>query len=841
MLKFDKKQRGENSYKPLCLIILMLCMVWVTPSLVSAIVWDPFLYYNFNNTGDLVSGIYNLTTFEGTVFYNTTNGKIGNGTLLSNNNNLQIYADAMNGTTFNLTRNTSYCSWINPSVLTTADVIMDYGENGLNRMILSTDEVGDGTGIKISAPAGSITKNSGVFAVDEYNFICVVFNSTSVTLYSNATQIDSTTTTFNFGASSITNLTLGDNFAGTSHFTGRMDELSFWNRTLNITDVEELYNSGNGLHFEVPGAGTTFSIALNTPKDGLAVTKTEGNFSANFSTLGQEYVWKNATYTIWYSNNSLFNETLTTVGISNFTSFNISGFDLGTYHWNTYACAENTTGTRCDWASSNFTFPVGATILAEGYTKFTYETIGELFNINLSLVSGATLYGSGLYYNGTRYDGTITNLGANSYRLDAGVDVPLVSVGKSSNYSFFWELTYERTDGTFAYQNLTERSQIANRTWLIYCNTTFNRPYLNFSTYSAENPFPFINASFKSAWSWGLNPTGTVKRNASFEDITEQNRSWDFCAFPEYEDFTVSSTIEYDGGLYAKNFYFLDNATITNATTNVSLYLLNDTQATLTVLRTVDQAQQPVANVFIQIQAYDVGTDTFYTVANAKTSSQGEDLVYLNWYDTLYKFILIKDGVVVLSTTPYKISGTPQTFEISEGTTFDFEKFDDFLYSLTFNDVTQNFVLTYTKPSGLVDSACLRVIKREVNKDTQVCLTCETSASATLFCNINGYGNGTYIATFYATGSMKFIDTITQMVGLINEVYEEIGNLDGTAIALIVAGLVMVMFLISPVLGVVGMILGMIAAVVLGLQPADYGTMTGIALVGGIVIWLLKR
>ena len=271
------------------------------------------------------------------------------------------------------------------------------------------------------------------------------------------------------------------------------------------------------------------------------------------------------------------------------------------------------------------------------------------------------------------------------------------------------------------------------------------------------------------------------------------------------------------------------------------MYLLNDSLATLTVLQTVDEAQQPISDVIIQVQLYDIGTDTFYTVAMAKTDFKGEDLVYLNWYDTLYKFILIKDGVVVKSTTPYKISKTPQVFELSEETTFEFQKFEDFLYSLTFNDVTGNFVLTYTKPSGLVDSACLRVIKREVNKDIQICLTCETSASATLFCNINGFGNGTYIATFYATGSMKFIDTITEMIGLINEVYEEIGNLDGTAIALIVAGLVMVMFLISPVLGVVGMVLGMIAAVVLGLQPADYGTMTGIALVGGIVIWLLKR
>jgi len=56
------------------------------------------------------------------------------------------------------------------------------------------------------------------------------------------------------------------------------------------------------------------------------------------------------------------------------------------------------------------------------------------------------------------------------------------------------------------------------------------------------------------------------------------------------------------------------------------------------LLKPFNTAQNGIDDVLISIQRYDIGTDTFYTVAMAKTAGGvGEDLVYLNWYDTLYK------------------------------------------------------------------------------------------------------------------------------------------------------------------------------------------------------------
>jgi hypothetical protein len=167
----------------------------------------------------------------------------------------------------------------------------------------------------------------------------------------------------------------------------------------------------------------------------------------------------------------------------------------------------------------------------------------------------------------------------------------------------------------------------------------------------------------------------------------------------------------------------------------------------------------------------------------------------------------------------------------------------DFVYSLIYNDVTQNFVLTFTKPSGLVDQGCLRVTKRTAYNDTEVCLTCESSVSATLYCNIGSYGNGTFIAHFYATGSWYDLDWLEKTIGgtFAKTIYELLGNEDATAYAFFFSVIVVAMFFLSPVLAIVGIILGILGGAALGFTMLNYTEFIGIVIIGGIIIWFVKR
>ena len=409
------------------------------------------------------------------------------------------------------------------------------------------------------------------------------------------------------------------------------------------------------------------------------------------------------------------------------------------------------------------------------------------------------------------------------------------------NNSFYW--IFSLTNATASYPVLSNsHNQTVSVISFGLCAPT-DHPYINFTTYDATNPFPLVNATFKSSWDITDVSGGSVILNRSFEDTTGTNSSWAFCISPNSTNYTISVDIETDGATLAKNYYYLTDATVTNvSTTNVTLYLINDSAATLTELEVVDASSYPIEDVLITIQSYDVGTDTYYTVAMAKTSYLGKDLVYLNWYDTFYKFIFVKDGETLYSTTPYKISETPQIFKIVPATTYVFEKFRDFQYSLTYNNETQNFVLTFVKPSGDVDAGCLRVYKRNITNDYTICETCEVSSSATIYCNIADWGNGTFIADFYATGSFKWIANLFQTIGDINsEVYDALGEVGATGIAIIFAGVVTSFFLISPVLGVIGVLAGSFGAMFLGFQQLDYAVFWALAILGGLVIWKLQK
>jgi len=618
------------------------------------------------------------------------------------------------------------------------------------------------------------------------------------------------------------------------------------------------YSSDNGASWGTGGAAVLEgSFELYGSSSGAGSLETLLLYPVNNSEEEGDYVFfnisatpiianiTNATISIWNTSLDLVNQTTNLLAgeIINYSTWNISNFSLGQkYHWNVESCGINgSLDTICDWADINNSFTSSAfSVINYTFNSSTFETTRQSYVLNISgntLVSSAT---AKLVYNGTSYTSVVTDGVAGYYRAINTLDVPLTD--KDEDKTFYWQWSFTLTDGTNIKQNSTEYTQEVNRTWLAYCNTTaeFDTQFVNFTSKSAENPFPLVNATFKSAWSWWLG-AGEVKRNISFEDITEGNHSFPFCMYPEHESFSGNAQIEFDGIDYSQNYYYLDDATLTNTTNNINLYLLNESLATLTVLQVYDESQSALEDVTLQIQLYDVGTDTYYLVGMAKTSFAGEDVVYLNWYDTLYKFILIKDGEVLKTTTPYKISETPQIFQIITSTVFTYDKFGDFVYNLYYNNITENFVLTFTKPSGLVDQGCLRVIKRSSINDTEICSVCETSSSATLYCNIGGYGNGTYLATFYATGSLKTFQTIVEFVGSVNEIYDLIGNTDGSAYAFLFAGIVVAMFFISPVVAIIGLILGLLGAIALGFQPINYLELLGISILGGVIIWLLKR
>lgn len=665
--------------------------------------------------------------------------------------------------------------------------------------------------------------------LNRWILVTFVWNQTGRYLYINGT-LNAEDRNATIGGSSGRPFKVGVSASTSSSLV--MDDMRIYKRGLNSSDIEELYT-----------ALPISSITLVSPTNSQVLSEDGANFTARLISEVNNQTWRNATYYIWYSNGTLFNSTVNSSisgNNTNVTTF-IDDFDLGqNYKWNVRACTANITTTLCYFSDTNFTFTnLPFTVSSTNYNSSVYETSAQSFELNiLANPQVSSVYGY-LWYNGTRHSSSITDNSGGSYSIRNSIDIPLQDVTGDKN--LLWQLFFTLTNGVLVESNTSTYTQQVNRTTFIICNSTYNTRFINFTSKSAENPFPIINATFKSSWETYLG-SGDVKRNYTYEDVTSTNSSWSFCSFPN-STIKVNSEIEYDSSGYALNFYYLNNASLTNITQAISLYLLNDSKSTLTVLKTVDDSQTAQEDITIQIQFYDVGTGTFYLVGMARTDYKGEDIAYLNWYDSLYKFVFLRNGVFLKTTNTTRITATPTTFNIESQTALAYQKFKDFVYTLYFNNATNNFVLTFTKPSGLVDQGCLRVIRRTASNDTQICLTCESSSSATVYCNINSYGNGTYIAKFYATGSWYDLHTITHVVGggFSTAVHNLLGEEDGTFYAIMFSGIITAMFFVHPVFGIIGVLLGIIASAALGFTQIEYMTFIGLALVGGIIIWIIKR
>lgn len=670
-----------------------------------------------------------------------------------------------------------------------------------------------------------------------WSFVTATRNSGTIKIYLNGSEEDSATST---QAISGTNTRIGSTNLPVDFFDGKIDEVGIWDRALILTEIEELYNNGIGLTYPFGPVNSNPNITLLTPTNNSKQTASIINFTANI-TVSAGFNHSNQTLYIWNENGSLFytNTSTKNYNLSIVAEWSHDDFELGTdYIWNVFACGNDSI---CNWDDNNFTFTASAfSEYAVTFETSVLETDNKQFNLTINS-TGVDEVSSTFWYNGSSYPALTTNLGNGNYKAISNIDIPLQD--STGNKSFFWQFDFILTNQNSLQQNSTVYSQEVNRTFFQFCNATYNIPFVNFTTRDAENPFPTQVSSFKSAWEFYVTTgTGTVFRNLSYEDVNENVSNFQFCASPNVT-FNINADLEIDADGYAQNYHYLVNSQISNDTSNINLYLLNDSLATPTTLQVKDKFQNPVEGILIHIQLYDVGTDTFYTVGMSRTNNNGEDNAYLNWYDSLYKFILIQNEEIILSTNITKVFETPKKFTTPDVTTYSFDKFRDFQYSLTFDDITKIFQLTFVKPSGDVEQGCLRVIKRTSIEDTQVCLTCSSSTSATVFCDVSTAGNGTFIAAFYATGSWFMIDWVDTIIGKtfaqgINDLLDQD---DAAFYTILLIGIVLSMFLFNAVLGIIGILLGLLAAGALGFTVLTYSLYLGIVIIGGVIIWILKK
>jgi hypothetical protein len=477
---------------------------------------------------------------------------------------------------------------------------------------------------------------------NKWQMFTIVYNSSDVLTYKNATLSNTQNLTGNINESNAS-VNIGRyNAGGSIPLNASLDELGVWNRSLSQSEIDNLWNDGDGIYFGEPG-----EITQNSPIDYYNTTNHSITFNCtavdDIGVLNLSLIIGNVV------NKTVYNTTAN----SNLSLQTIENFEIGYYNWS--CSATNSIG----GISSSLTrfFNISNFVVSnETYNSTSYESSAESFILNLTYDSTRWTSSTGiLVYNGTSYTGTNTGSG-NSLIYSYSMDLPLVT--GSVNKSFYWNVGLTNSSGTF-YATSTTHNQSVSDMNLTLCGTV---PYINF-TFKDESTETAINSFVdSSSWTYWMGG-GSVSSSLVFSNTTA-NPSYAFCFSPASRPVTVDLTFKYSNSSgYPQRTYALDDEVLTNSTTNIVLWLLGSSEGIYSSVAVVTSQGSAISGVEVVIERQISGV--WVTVGQAIT---GDDGIVTFWVNPNYnhRITATKTGY---TSTQVTIQPSQALYTLTMGTT----------------------------------------------------------------------------------------------------------------------------------------------------------------------------
>lgn len=541
-------------------------------------------------------------------------------------------------------------------------------------------------------------------------------------------------------------------------YTGCIDEIGFWNRTLSSTEVIQLYNFGLGLQYIVDVAPT---VTLNSPSNGnISISK---SVLFNCSAIDDGIV-ENISLII----DGTVNETFVGSGSELFLEKTLT-LNSGKHTWNCNATDdENNIST-----ATQRELTVGVQENSITFNATTYEMRTENIILNITYNNSITDISASLVYNGTSYSATEYASGTNVVFIRS-LDIPLTNLYTDINRSFYWEI--QLTEGASTYFiNSSSNNQTISPVVFSICNGTYITPIVNYTIYD-ENNLSLVPAELDVTFDYWTG-SGSVIKNYSFNAIGT-NSSWAFCTNQNITYYT-DAVISLEAAGYNPRNYYLNNQEYNNLTTNKSLYLLPDGNGTNVIIEVTNSGLSPLANYSVIIERYYASTGAYLEIFEDVTDDYGQVVPKLIENDVKYRFkFKNSQGTLVKQTSDMTIACRSTICVLPfviEDTTDDFDRFTnvtDLDWSLVFDNSTNIFTFSWTDNTG--DTVTYRLYVQRVlfNGTTVICNSSTTSISSSLTCDTSGI-EATYIARAYrsVSGEESIVAVLNVKVGEVFDTY----------------------------------------------------------------------
>jgi len=845
MMKKSKKIIAHSHSKQLLLGGLILLMGVFLMNLSSAFDWNNNIvaYYTADDT---VGNILDITGVHNGSSFNITRGVPG---ILSTSyrfDGLTSYGNLTKLTDLEDTASISINLWVNRSIgIVTPTQGLIRGSNGIT--ILQRVN-----GSYSCQKVGITDTGNTVIGLNDskWHMISCIYNGTGLGIYVDGILNNSAVLTGNTPAD-WGNITLGADSPTSQFWKGELDEIGFWNRSLSQADLTELYNSGNGLAH--PGSSGGNVVTLISPSNDSKISTSGANFTAYFNLTSNpnNYEWKNATFNIWLSNSTLFNQTYITLsGNHTYNITFIDDFIADNYLWNVLGCYGNVSFNNCTFSNNNNTFSVtGFTVNSEKWTNVTTPGSIELFQINLTLTFGFQISTGQLIYNGTPYSGTFTNLGGGSYSVNKYITIPGVTA--NSNATFYWSFLLNNGFTT----NTTEHNQSINVVNIDDCSA-YSNLIINYSLLDEElrtslgatqNASIKVDALFYSA------DMNTLIFNYSKEYTNVPSAS--ICIDNSLENSTLSlfTTALYSATGYVPEFHHIQNYALTNSTLGmkVDLHDLNATDSTDFLITFKDNSFLAVPNALIDITRKYVGEGLFRSVEIPKTDKNGQTVGHFDTSGVAYTILVKKNGVIL--ATFDNVAVVCQNAVIGEcnlnlnaftgGESFtDWATKDNLNYVFSFNEATKTVSVTFSTTDSSTATMILNTTKFDRFQNTSVCSDILTSSSGTLTCVVpDSYGNITIVSELYKNGNLVTTRTFT-----ISPLASDTFGTAGFLFVIILMITLPLMFAGDKIGMIIGSIIGLIFCGLLFVYNSGsfFGPTSAIIwfiVAGGILIWKVSQ
>jgi len=337
--------------------------------------------------------------------------------------------------------------------------------------------------------------------------------------------------------------------------------------------------------------------------------------------------------------------------------------------------------------------------------------------------------------------------------------------------------------------------------------------------------------------------TDKVNGKMAFNYTLKKNdtRSERVCIYPNGTSVYTDFHIEYDYDS-VKFSYFGNDINLTNITRYVNLYVTDGT--TLVLFNVKDITGSDLEDVYITIDKYEVGTNSYTTVEVLKTDSQGNAVGNLVLNTEWYRITLTYDGVVRLVDGPTRIISTTNNYAIDITGDDYFDGYDDYkgiIYNLSFNNATKNFKLIYNDPNMIISTICLKVTQWNVSGNVVIGNTCQSSYSGTILISV---GTDVTDKTFLATAYVKLINGDEYVLDVLEKsfqtewkFYDNDGDHYGVYVSFLFVLVLVMIGIWNPIISVIMLIVGVAVMKMLGLYYISWPVFLVFSLLGGIVIY----